>query len=66
MDTVRSMYGRKVPANPYEWHSRELFFPAKTLDGAYALRVWRRLRQDGKWEYKKREETGDEWQARQW
>jgi len=63
---LRRAYGREVPENPCEWHSRDLFIPAITLDGRWATRVWRRMAEHGSWEYRYRPETEEEWLDRQW
>jgi hypothetical protein len=46
------------------------FFPRRMMDGRWTTsaggQVWRRKRQDGKWEYQQDEETVEEWLDRQW
>jgi hypothetical protein len=50
------------------WHKAEVLRPwgVKTIDGKRAFHyVWRRRTPQG-WEYQKREESFEEWEARQW
>lgn len=52
---------RPAPFDERYWHKWSTNLPVRTLNGGFALMVWRRRRPDGSWEYRPREETHEEW-----
>jgi hypothetical protein len=66
-DLIRFCYEREVPFDPTQWHEwNTLLWPVRAIGGGWTIgRTWRRLGQDG-WEFRPREESYEDWAARQW
>lgn len=59
---------RDQPANTAEWHRWWTFFPVRLTDGRWSWsngQLWRRRTSLG-WEYRRDEETDDQWDDRAW
>lgn len=65
-DLVRWLYGRERPVDPFAWHRRSLWLPARTVEGRWATQVLRRMGPQGRWEYAARPEPEAEQMERQW
>jgi len=63
-DTVKSPNGQS------RWQKcRTPFIPRRTVDGGWTSfmgQTWKRLQDDGKWEYRQDEETEEDFYHRQW
>jgi hypothetical protein len=55
-------------ADEHVWHKcRAPLLPKRDIDGKWLEdlgQIWRRRREDGKWEYRQDPETRDHWEAR--
>jgi hypothetical protein len=59
-------YERPTPADETLWHKWTLFSPRISVEGWLIMAaVWRR-RVGTRWQYKKREQTDEEWSEIQW
>jgi hypothetical protein len=57
--------GRNKPFDTSRWHQWETGRFVRTIDGHWTVgAVWRRAR-NGRWEYQEREESEEDWLARQ-
>jgi hypothetical protein len=63
---IRSFYGREIPADETLWHKWHVFLPVQCDDGSWTVAdAWRR-RAGARWQYKRYQETSDDWDARIW
>ncbi len=62
-----NIMGRRAPFNVLEWHEWTTgLWPVKSVDGGQVFgRVWRRLHK-GEWQYRQRNESEQDFDARQW
>jgi hypothetical protein len=63
---IRSFYGREIPVDETLWHKWYVFLPVRCDDESWTVAdVWRR-RAGSRWEYKRYQETCDDWNAKIW
>jgi hypothetical protein len=63
---IRSFYGREIPVDETLWHKWYVFFPVRCGDDSWTVAdVWRR-RAGSRWEYRRYQETSDDWDAKIW
>lgn len=66
-DLFRLAYGRPTPPSSTDWHPWSTVLPVRTVTGGWTMGdVERRRGPCGRWEYRAREETDEEWADRQW